>query len=105
MIAVVMFVAGYAVRSFQGFSQPTAPSKAQSLADEAWRKELDAYIERWRKERAIEQDLNESFRQQQFENAARSIFRKREYITGPRGGCYYINRNGNKTYVDRSMCQ
>lgn len=30
---------------------------------------------------------------------------RREYITGPRGGCYYINRNGNKTYVDRSMCQ
>lgn len=23
------------------------------------------------------------------------------YITGPRGGCYYINSNGNKTYVDR----
>lgn len=28
----------------------------------------------------------------------------REYIRGPRGGCYYINSNGNKTYVDRSMC-
>ncbi|MCL7987634.1 hypothetical protein M8998_06755 [Sphingobacterium sp. lm-10] len=28
----------------------------------------------------------------------------RRYIRGPRGGCYYINRNGNKTYVDRSMC-
>ena len=28
----------------------------------------------------------------------------RNYITGPRGGCYYINSNGNKTYVDRSMC-
>ena len=28
----------------------------------------------------------------------------REYIRGPRGGCYYINGNGNKTYVDRSMC-
>lgn len=28
----------------------------------------------------------------------------REYITGPRGGCYYINGNGNKTYVARSMC-
>jgi hypothetical protein len=27
-----------------------------------------------------------------------------QYITGPRGGCYYINRNGNKTYVDRSFC-
>ncbi len=26
------------------------------------------------------------------------------YITGPRGGCYYINSNGNKTYVDRSLC-
>lgn len=27
------------------------------------------------------------------------------YITGPRGGCYYINRNGNKTYVDRALCK
>lgn len=24
---------------------------------------------------------------------------------GPRGGCYYINSNGNKTYVDRSYCK
>lgn len=29
----------------------------------------------------------------------------RTYITGPRGGCYYINGNGNKTYVDRSFCK
>jgi uncharacterized protein YraI len=28
----------------------------------------------------------------------------RHYIRGPRGGCYYINRNGNKTYVSRSLC-
>jgi hypothetical protein len=28
----------------------------------------------------------------------------RTYIRGPRGGCYYINSNGNKTYVDRGMC-
>lgn len=28
----------------------------------------------------------------------------RTYITGERGGCYYINSNGNKTYVDRSFC-
>jgi len=27
-----------------------------------------------------------------------------EYTTGERGGCYYINRNGNKTYVDHSYC-
>lgn len=27
------------------------------------------------------------------------------YIRGPRGGCYYLNRNGNKTYVDRSLCR
>jgi hypothetical protein len=26
------------------------------------------------------------------------------YIRGPRGGCYYINSHGNKTYVDRSLC-
>lgn len=29
----------------------------------------------------------------------------RTLIRGPRGGCYYINRNGNKTYVDRSFCK
>ena len=29
----------------------------------------------------------------------------RTYLTGKRGGCYYINSNGNKTYVDRSFCQ
>lgn len=28
----------------------------------------------------------------------------RRYIRGPRGGCYYINSNDNKTYVDRSLC-
>lgn len=27
------------------------------------------------------------------------------YITGPKGGCYYINKNGKKTYVDRKLCQ
>jgi len=33
----------------------------------------------------------------------RSTSRSR-YITGPRGGCYYINSNGKKIYVDRSLC-
>jgi endonuclease YncB( thermonuclease family) len=28
----------------------------------------------------------------------------RTYIQGSRGGCYYINSKGNKTYVDRSLC-
>ncbi|WP_103068139.1 hypothetical protein [Aquimarina sediminis] len=28
----------------------------------------------------------------------------RAYRRGPRGGCYYINSNGNKTYVARNMC-
>ena len=26
------------------------------------------------------------------------------YIRGPRGGCYYINSNGKKVYVDHSYC-
>ncbi len=25
--------------------------------------------------------------------------------TGSKGGCYYYNSNGNKTYVDRSECK
>jgi hypothetical protein len=28
-----------------------------------------------------------------------------ELKRGPKGGCYYINKNGNKTYVDRSCCK
>jgi len=28
----------------------------------------------------------------------------RNYFLGERGGCYYINKNGNKTYVYRSYC-
>ena len=28
-----------------------------------------------------------------------------ELHLGPQGGCYYINSNGNKTYVDRSECK
>jgi septal ring factor EnvC (AmiA/AmiB activator) len=28
----------------------------------------------------------------------------RKYYRGPRGGCYYINSNGNKSYVPRELC-
>jgi endonuclease YncB( thermonuclease family) len=28
----------------------------------------------------------------------------RTYVRGPRGGCYYINSSGKKTYVDKSLC-
>ena len=35
----------------------------------------------------------------------KSYSRSRTYYRGPRGGCYYINSNGNKTYVARSMCR
>lgn len=28
----------------------------------------------------------------------------KQLYKGPQGGCYYINSNGNKTYVDRSYC-
>jgi hypothetical protein len=30
---------------------------------------------------------------------------RRNYITGPRGGCYFINSSGNKEYVDRRYCR
>lgn len=29
----------------------------------------------------------------------------RTYITGPRGGCYYVTASGRKQYVDHSMCR
>ncbi|WP_299680904.1 hypothetical protein [uncultured Dokdonia sp.] len=43
----------------------------------------------------------------QYNNTYKSNFKKsssKRYIRGPRGGCYYINSNGNKTYVSRSLC-
>lgn len=27
------------------------------------------------------------------------------YVTGPKGGCYYVTGSGRKQYVDRSMCK
>lgn len=32
------------------------------------------------------------------------LYNGRQLYVGPRGGCYYINSNGNKSYVDRSFC-
>lgn len=29
----------------------------------------------------------------------------RKYLLGPKGGCYYINAQGNKTYVDKKHCK
>jgi hypothetical protein len=28
----------------------------------------------------------------------------RTYYRGPRGGCYYLDRNGKKVYVDKDKC-
>lgn len=36
--------------------------------------------------------------------AAATPLSGRKYIRGPFGGCYYLNTKGNKSYVDRSMC-
>lgn len=32
------------------------------------------------------------------------FYNGKQLYTGPKGGCYYYNSNGNKTYVDRSEC-
>lgn len=29
----------------------------------------------------------------------------RTYLRGPRGGCYYLNSSGKKTYVDHGLCK
>ncbi|SMG53058.1 hypothetical protein SAMN03080602_04324 [Arenibacter troitsensis] len=39
-----------------------------------------------------------------YNSTTRKTYNSRTYYRGPRGGCYYINSNGNKSYVDRSMC-
>ncbi len=37
-------------------------------------------------------------------SGSKKVKSRTQYIRGSRGGCYYINGNGNKTYVDRSLC-
>lgn len=32
------------------------------------------------------------------------LYNGRILYVGPQGGCYYINSNNNKTYVDRYRC-
>ncbi|SDM43606.1 hypothetical protein [Siphonobacter aquaeclarae] len=32
------------------------------------------------------------------------IYNGHTLFTGPKGGCYYLNLNGNKSYVDRIYC-
>ena len=38
------------------------------------------------------------------ETPSRNTSVDRGYITGPRGGCYYLSSSGRKVYVDRSLC-
>jgi hypothetical protein len=33
------------------------------------------------------------------------IYNGKQLILGSKGGCYYINSNNNKTYVERSLCK
>ncbi|HEY4150108.1 MAG TPA: hypothetical protein VGM41_14315 [Chitinophagaceae bacterium] len=47
----------------------------------------------------------EARREQAASRSTSRSSKRRTYITGPRGGCYYINSNGNKVYVDHSFCQ
>ena len=56
----------------------------------------EAYTAQLKKAAASEQARSE--------RAANSAPR-RKYITEERGGCYFINANGNKEYVDRRFCQ
>jgi serine/threonine protein kinase len=37
-------------------------------------------------------------------SATKNETKGRTYVRGPRGGCYYLNDNGKKTYVDVSRC-
>ena len=37
--------------------------------------------------------------------ASRTSRTTREYILGPRGGCYYLSPSGRKVYVDHAYCR
>lgn len=37
-------------------------------------------------------------------NSSCGFYKGKPVSEGPKGGCYYINSNGNKSYVDRSYC-
>ena len=32
-------------------------------------------------------------------------YNNKPLLKGPKGGCYYINKNGNKTYVEKYLCK
>lgn len=45
-------------------------------------------------------DYRASLKAKQEENRA-----NRKYLVGAKGGCYYINSSGNKSYVDKKYCE
>jgi hypothetical protein len=47
---------------------------------------------------------NEPKTQDEEKPKAKSNSDGRTYMKGAKGGCYYINKNGNKTYVDKELC-
>jgi hypothetical protein len=63
----------------------------------------DAYFEKLYKAQEAKEMRAAAVEERQERQQSRSS--GRVYQTGPRGGCYYINSNGNKTYVDRSLCR
>lgn len=40
-----------------------------------------------------------------YQTKTKCTYKGKVLYEGPRGGCYYINKNNNKTYVDRSFCR
>ena len=62
-----------------------------------------------RAEKAAKREVKESKRETKADREERTQqFRGsdgRTYHLGPRGGCYYMNANGNKSYVDRDLCK
>ncbi len=67
-----------------------------------YQKEFQTYEENAiRFERGIWEDYEE---EEEYEYYKSNTSGYKTYYTWPRGGCYYWNSNGNKTYVDRSLC-
>ena len=52
---------------------------------------------------AYQARLDKQEAQEQQALKAANATTRRKYITGPKGGCYFINSSGNKEYVDRSF--
>lgn len=97
-----MYLAQGTVYPVGVYGKPTPPIYSNGLTPYRYQNYRPAYVSG--NSRYSSSSTSYTKKRTSYKSSRRS-YSSQSYHLGPRGGCYYINSNGNKTYVDRSLCR